>query len=117
MEGTHNAVNHCPFTTWDGTTCGGSWPETCGAGLAAASWRHPLMAAAPGLMAALVLVLAPSPTARRAAKLEGRYFCSSIFVGVIQLLPSFSSTVPVTMAGFFPVHTCPNLSDTAFFTM
>ena len=30
---------------------------------------------------------------------------SSILVGVIQVLPSFISTVPVTIAGFMPVHT------------
>ncbi len=44
------------------------------------------------------------------------YFFSSILVGMIQVLPSFISTVPVTTAGFIPVHTCPNFSDTSFLT-
>ncbi len=44
------------------------------------------------------------------------YLAASIFVGVIQVFPSFSSTDPVTVAGFDPVHTWPNFSETAFLT-
>ena len=55
---------------------------------------------------------------RFTGSLKRRYFFfSSIFAAVIQVLPSFSETAPVTVAGFSPVHTWPNFSDTSFFAM
>jgi hypothetical protein len=48
---------------------------------------------------------------------RGIYFFTSIFVAVIQVLPSFSATSPVTVAGFSPRHVCPNFSSTAFLVM
>ena len=59
----------------------------------------------------------PVAVSTRAVGRYVRYFVfSSIFVGVIQVLPSFAATVPVTTAGFSPVQTWPNFSDTAFLT-
>ena len=43
--------------------------------------------------------------------------CFSIFDGVSQVLPSFSATVPVTVARISCVHASPAFSATSFFVM
>jgi hypothetical protein len=56
----------------------------------------------------------PNRRSRNRLVVSSSYFFSTIFVAVIHIFPSFSATVPVTVAGFSPVQVWPNFSRTSF---